>query len=154
MRAVPVPAPDTIRAAVAALARASGYAFEITDAPVEGTALWVAYARDHPFGSRYTAATGILGFRIPQNFPDACPEDSFFIQPADIKLSEPDPIRRSVDVHRAGANSDFLRGTGLAGNVLVFSWHLWNRVAWDRRKHTLMDHYTHCLRRFDAPEHD
>jgi hypothetical protein len=128
--------------------------FEVTRGPVNSTQLFVVYAAGHALPERYTASTGTLGFRVPATFPDAGPEDSFFLQPADLKLKLVDPSRNSCDVHRAGVNGDLLVGTELTGSVLVFSWHLWNKVPWDRRRHTLVDHYRHCLRRFDEPEHD
>jgi hypothetical protein len=150
-----VPAPDSIRKAVEELSKASGHLFQVTDAPVDGTALYVVYARDHSFPEQYSVRRGTLGFRVPQNIPDACPEDAFFIQPHQIKLKTPDPVRHSTDIHRAGATADFLKGTEIGTEpALVFSWHLWNKGIWNRNKHTLIDHYTHCLRRFDEPEHD
>ena len=110
---------------------------------------------DHPFRSEYTVPFGALGFRAPFNFPDAAPEDSFFIAPSEIKLIETDATRDSGDIHRAGRVDNYVAGSSL-GNipVLIFSWHLWDRVPWNRRKNTLFDHYAHCVRRFDQPEHD
>jgi len=150
-----VPAPDLIGEAVDNLSKASRHAFHVTDGPVAGTSLYVVYATDHPFRELYTLTQGTLGFRVPDNFPDACPEDSFFVQPHDVKLNAPDPVRKSIDLHRAGESPDFLKGTVLGErSALVFSWHLWNRRAWNTNTHTLLDHYTHCVRRFDEPEHD
>lgn len=151
-----MPAPDPIQRAVAELSKASGHSFEVSDSPVDGTKLHVVYAKDHPFRDLYTVERGAFGFRVPENYPDACPDDSFFIQPSDVKLKTSDTVRNSVDIHRAGVNGlEFLKGTELGAiPALVFSWHLWNTVAWNRSKHTLTDHYTHCLRRFDQPEHD
>jgi len=150
-----VPAPDHIVQAVHGFSEKVGYKFEVSDCPVEGTELYVVYAEAHPLPERYTVALGVLGFRVPRNIPDACPEDCFFIQPHDVKLKEADPVRNSKDINRASSNQDFLRGTKLGGTpALVFSWHLWDRRPWDRNRHTLIDHYDHCIRRFDQPEHD
>jgi hypothetical protein len=151
-----VAAPDRILRAVAELTRVAGEEFLVTDEPVEGTKLYAVYASAHPLSGRFTVQRGMLGFRVPETYPDAHPEDSFFIRPHDIKLREADPVRGSRDVHRAGVSGpDYLRGTSLGIDpVLAFSWHLWDRVAWNRNKHTLTDHYTHCLRRFEQPEHD
>lgn len=147
--------PDPLLAGISELSEESGHRFEITDNPVEGTDLYVVYVESHPFPASYTVASGVLGFRVPRNFPDACPEDAFFIQPHTVKLREPDTVRQSIDIHRASSNGDFLKGTKLGGEpALVFSWHIWNKVIWNRNRHTLVDHYTHCLRRFDSPEHD
>jgi hypothetical protein len=150
-----VPAPPEIESAVAELCESSGLTFRVSETEVVGTQLFVVYAPEHPFPERYTVSAGVLGFRVPRNFPDAGPEDSFFIQPHDVKLKVAEPVRGNADIHRAGVNNDFLKGMEL-GNApaLVFSWHLWDRSAWNRRKHRLVDHYTHCLRRFDHPEHD
>lgn len=149
-----MPAPDLVAAAVLDLSQKSGQEFVVSDTTVPGTALYVVYAVAHPFPAHYSLESGVLGFRVPQNFPDACPEDSFFLQPATVKLREADANRKSVDIHRASPDANFLNGTAIAGPALVFSWHLWNKVPWDRRKHTLFDHYTHTLRRFEQPEHD
>jgi hypothetical protein len=151
-----VAASDQIRREVADLSKASGHSFSISEDPVDGTKMYVVYTSDHPFRELYAVGHGVFGFRVPDNYPDACPEDSFFIQPADIKLKIPDATRNTVDIHRAGpAGLEYLRGISLgATEALVFSWHLWNRVAWDRNRHTLTDHYTHCIRRFEQPEHD
>jgi len=147
--------PAEIRSAVAALSEKSGHDFRVTDAPVEGTSLYVVYATAHPMPAHYTAETAMLGFRVPSNYPDACPEDSFFIQPITIKLKTADEKRNSTDIHRASVTDSFLKGSGLENAaVLLFSWHLWDRAPWDRRKHTLFDHYTHSIRRFEQPEHD
>lgn len=149
-------APEEIVKAVAELAEKSGHKFAVTAVPVDGTQLYVVYAADHPFPDRYTVVSGMLGFRVSSNLPDACPEDSFFLSPDTVKLKQPDPVRNSTDIHRASSTQGFLKGTELGdARVLVFSWHVWNRPgAWNRKKHTLMDHYTHCLRRFEEPEHD
>jgi len=150
-----VPAPDELTAAVAELSAQVGVDFKITDTLVTGTELFVVYADAHPLPTRYTVTSGTLGFRIPRNFPDAAPEDSFFVMPHDIKLAVIDPVRNSIDVHRASVSVEVLRGTELDGrSVLAFSWHLWERVTWQRRKHSLKDHYLQCLRRFEVPEHD
>lgn len=155
VKEVPVSAPEEILAAVAELSEQSGYQFKVTSVPVEGTDLYVVYAEGYPFPARYTLASGIFGFRVPRNFPNACPEDSFFIQPHDVKLKDLEPTRNSIEIHRASPSPDLLKGTELGGApALVFSWHIWNRGIWNRSKHTLVDHYTHCLRRFDEPEHD
>jgi hypothetical protein len=145
---------DDIVAAVADLTEKSGQQFRVTDAVVDNTDLYVVYASGHPFPARYTVESGILGFRVPRNFPDACPEDSFFVQPDTIRLKERDPVRNSYELNRTGSNRDFLKGTILGANpALVFSWHIWNNVPWNRRTHTLVDHYAHCLRRFEQEEH-
>lgn len=150
-----MPVPEQIAAAVRDLSERSGHVFVVSDAVVPGTMLYVVYAAEHPLPGHYTETVGVLGFRVPHNFPDACPEDSFFIQPATVKLREPDAVTKSNNVHRASPDPKFLNGTPIAGTpALVFSWHLWNKEPWDRRKHTLFDHYTHSLRRFEQPEHD
>jgi hypothetical protein len=151
----PVAAPDDLVEAVAELSNKSGHEFRISESPVEGTDMFVVYAVDHPLSAQYTVASGIFGFRVPRQFPNAGPEDSFFIQPHDVKLKQADPARNSTDVHRASSVPDFLKGTELGGSPgLAFSWHLWNTVPWNRNKHTLVDHYGHCVRRFEKPEHD
>ena len=128
----------------------------MTEQVVTGTAMHVVYANDHSIPERYTRRVVTIGFRVPSNFPEAAPEDCFFIQPSDVKLCSPDTERKSCDLNRASVNeSDFLKGTDLVSlSALVFSWHLWNKKAWDRRSHTLVDHYRHCLRRFEFQEHD
>ena len=144
---------DELLKAVEALSEKSGYRFQISDEPVPGTSLFVVHTDDHAFRPEYTVLRGILGFRAPSNFPDAAPEDSFFIAPAEVKLVRPDAVRNNIDLNRAGRTENFVSGSAL-GNipVLVFSWHLWDRVAWNRRTHTLVDHYAHCVRRFEHPE--
>lgn len=149
----PVPASEELARAVDDLSERSGHAFQISPQAVSGTNLYVVHTNDHEFRAAYTVERGILGFRVPGNFPDAGPEDSFFIAPADTKLRIADSVRNSMDVNRAGRAEGYVAGSAL-GNipVLVFSWHLWNAVAWNRKKHTLMDHYTHCIRRFEMAE--
>jgi hypothetical protein len=151
-----VTAPDHIRSAVARLSLAAGLEFQVTDEMVSGTEMYVVYAEDHPLPDRYNQAVGTLGFRVPRNLPDGQPEDSFFvITQMPLKLATADPTRNSTDVHRASVTTEFFKGTSLDGRpALVFSWHLWDRFPWNRGKHTLVDHYTHCVRRFDQPEHD
>ena len=150
-----MPAPKELVAAVEDLCAKTGEKFEVTEKVVDGTEMHVVYVRNHPLPSRYSSASATFGFRVPFRFPDACPEDTFFIFPHEIKLVEEDPIRKSKDIHRAGKADNVLKGTELADvPVLIFSWHLWNKVPWDRNKHTLVDHYQHCLRRFEQPEHD
>jgi hypothetical protein len=150
-----VAAPEELQRTVARLSQEAGLDFNVTDQVVRGTQLYVVYTQDHPFPAVYAVKMGTLGFRIPGTFPDAGPEDSFFIQPATTKLECPDPVRGSIDINRAGQDPNFLAGTLLETEpALVFSWHLWNTRPWDRRRHTLMDQYTHCLRRFEQPEHD
>jgi len=141
--------------AVEELSQKSGYPFQISAVPVPGTGLFVVHTPAHPFRSEYTVAQGALGFRTPFNFPDAGPEDSFFIIPCDVKLSTADPVRKSMDPNRASRAEKLVTGSTL-GNapVLLFSWHLWAKISWNRRVHTLVDHYTHCIRRFEQPEHD
>jgi len=151
---VPVAAPEEIETAVAALSESSGLEFRVTDVPVIGTNLYVVYARNHPLPEKYTVSSATLGFRVPGNFPDAGPEDSFFLQPDDIRLKEDDPVTHTRNLNRASSNQDFVRGTELEGAALVFSWHLWEKRPWSRSKNTLIDHYAHCVRRFDQPEHD
>lgn len=149
-----MPAPEHLVEAVASLAATSGYAFQISDRCVSGTQLYVVHAANHPFSAGYTVTIGTLGFRVAATFPDSEPEDSFFIAPADVKLRVPDSIRNSIDLNRAAVSADHVRGV-LDIPVLVFSWHLWNKPGkWDRRKHTLIDHYGHVIRRFEQPEHD
>lgn len=146
---------DAILAAVKDLSEKSGLDFSVTETVVEGTELYVVYATNHPFPDVYTVAAGVLGFRVPHNFPDAQPEDSFFIQPDTVKLKTADQKRNSVDIHRAAPDQNLLKGTPLgSGPALLFSWHIWNKVAWKRGKHTLADHYFHCVKRFEQPEHD
>ena len=141
--------------AVAELSARSGYAFQISLTPVPGTQLFVVYTQHHDYRPEYTIPSGGLGFRVPFNFPDAAPEDSFFITAFDTKLKVPDPVRKNTDLNRTGRADAHVTGSALGTvPVLVFSWHLWNAVPWDRRKHTLFDHYTHCIRRFEIAEHD
>lgn len=150
-----MPAPEELRAAVAELSAKSGHSFHASDQPVPGTNLYVVYALDHPFPPHYTADKGTFGFRAPGNYPDAGPEDSFFLLPASVKLRTADALRHTTDIHRASADPNHLQTViPVEGPALVFSWHLWNRVAWNRRKHTLIDHHAHCLRRFEQAEHD
>lgn len=150
-----VPAPAEIVAAVAELSIKSGHQFAITSVPVQGTDLYVVYATRHPLPDVYSMDAGTFGFRVPNTFPNAGPEDCFFLLPDSIKLKKPDKVRNSFDLNRATSTPNFFSGPELGGApALVFSWHLWNTVPWDRRKNTLVDHYGHCLRRFDGPEHD
>ena len=147
--------PNALATAVAQLRETAGEEFQVTEKAVEGTELHVVYVCDHPLPARYSNRIAMLGFRVPSRFPDACPEDSFFLVPCEIKLVEPDSARNSTDLNRAGRTEGVLKGTELPDTpVLLFSWHLWNSVPWDRNKHTLMDHYRHCLRRFEQNEHD
>lgn len=148
-----MPPSEELLKAVEALSEKSGYGFQISGEPVPGTSLFVVHTVDHPFRPEYTIPRGVLGFRAPFNFPDAAPEDSFFIAPVDLKLIRPDVTRNSIDLNRAARTENFVAGSAL-GNmpVLLFSWHLWDHVAWNRRTHTLVDHYTHCVRRFEQPE--
>ncbi len=146
---------NDLKEAIVELSRKSGYEFKITNETVQGTNLHIVYTTNHRFPEMYTAKDGVFGFRVPTTFPDAGPEDCFFIQSPDVKLSTPDTVRNSIDINRAGVTPEYLRGTELGDRpALVFSWHLWNQKPWDRFKHTLLDHYSHCLRRFDQPEHD
>lgn len=146
-------ASEELLRAVADLSERSGHAFEISPQVVPGTNLYVVHTNGHEFRPAYTVERGILGFRVPGSFPDAGPEDSFFIAPADTKLRGADAVRNSIDLNRAGRAEGYVAGS-VFGNmpVLVFSWHLWNAVPWNRHKHTLMDHYTHCIRRFEMAE--
>src|SRR5438046_2050972 len=89
MRVALVAAPDQIRRAVADLSKTSGHSFHVSDDPVDGTKMYVVYTNEHPFRETYSVEQGVFGFRVPDNYPDACPEDSFFIQPHDIKLKAP-----------------------------------------------------------------
>ena len=90
---------------------------------------------------------------MPGMYADASPEDAFFITPATITLVTPDPVRNSVELNRASSTPGFVPPSVFEGGpVLVFSWHLWDRSPWRPRTHTLIDHYTHCLRRFEQPE--
>lgn len=155
MKVAPVAAPDHLKEAVAELAKASGIQFQISDNVVTGTELHVVYATEHPLPDRYTAESATFGFRVPRNFPDAGPEDSFFLEGTGLTLKVADPKRNSTDIHRASGTVEILRGTELDGRTaLVFSWHVWEKSAWNRRKHTLIDHYNHCIRRFEEAEHD
>lgn len=151
----PVRPSDELLKAVGELTRKSGHPFEVSLEPVPGTSMFVIHTPDHAFRSEYTVTKGVLGFRAPSNFPDAAPEDSFFIMPIDVRLVRPDPVRNSTDLNRASRADSVVTGSDL-GNVpvLLFSWHLWNTAKWNRRTHTLVDHYTHCIRRFEQPEHD
>ncbi|MDB6019628.1 MAG: Prokaryotic family [Pedosphaera sp.] len=149
----PVPAPDHLIKAVAELARETEEPFRISDGVVLGTEMYLVTAANYQLPARYTRQVATLGFRVPSSFPDAGPEDSFFLWPADIKLTVADPIRNSNDINRAGVDPSIAKGI-LDGAVLSFSWHLWNKVPWERRKHTLVDHYRHVLRRFEMQEHD
>jgi hypothetical protein len=150
-----VPPSDDVLKAVADLGERSGYVFQISPEVVPGTNLFVVHTADHPFRPEYTVTKGVLGFRVPSNLPDAAPEDSFFIMPITIKLASPDPTRNSIDLNRASRADNFVLKSDLgAVPVLLFSWHLWDRAPWNRRIHTLVDHYNHCIRRFEQPEHD
>ncbi len=150
-----MPVPEALAAAIEALRTTTGENFQVTERPVDGTEMHVVYLRNHTLPTHYSSRNGLFGFRVPARFPDACPEDCFFLVPWDIKLAEQDPVRKSTDPNRAGKAENLLKGTELDDvPVLMFSWHLWNTVPWDRNKHTLMDHYRHCLRRFDQSEHD
>lgn len=145
--------PTTFANAVERLSEASGYKFLVT-APLPNTNLYVVYTENHPFPERYTVRQGGLGFRVPGNLPDAQPEDNFFITPPTIKLAVANPERNSIDINRASPTDGIIPSSILGGGqVLVFSWHIWDRVPWRPRTNTLIDHYTHCLRRFEAPEH-
>ena len=141
--------------AVAELSAKSGHEFQISPEPVPSTNLFVVHTLNHEYRPEYTIPSGPLGFRVPFNFPDAAPEDSFFITAVDTKLKIPDPVRKSTYLNRAGRAEGYVAGSAL-GNVpvLVFSWHLWNTIPWERHKHTLFDHYTHSIRRFEMREHD
>lgn len=146
---------NELLAAVQELSERSGYIFQISPQPVPNTNLFVVHTDTHPFRPEYTIPSGVLGFRVPFNFPDAAPEDCFFIAPTETKLAVADPVRNSFELNRTGHACNFVSGSVLGEMpVLVFSWHLWNRVQWNRRRHTLVDHYTHCIRRFELPEHD
>jgi hypothetical protein len=152
---VQVPPSEDLLKAVADLGERSGYVFQISPEVVPGTNLFVVHTEDHPFRREYTVTSGVLGFRVPSNFPDAAPEDSFFITPITIRLVKPDASRNSIDLNRASrADNLVLRSALDAAPVLLFSWHLWDRAPWNRRVHTLVDHYNHCIRRFEHPEHD
>lgn len=141
--------------AVNELSARSGHLFQISPEPVPGTSLFVVHTSAHEYRQEYTITSGGFGFRVPFNFPDAAPEDCFFITAVGVKLKVPDPVRKSSDLRRVGLSEGFVAGSVLGNvQVLIFSWHLWNKVPWERRKHTLFDHYTHCIRRFEQPEHD
>jgi len=146
---------ELLREAVAELSARSGLEFQISPEPVPDTNIFVVHTLNHEYRPEYTIASGPLGFRVPFNFPDAAPEDCFFITAVEAKLKIPDSVRGNADLHRVGRTDGYVAGSTL-GNipVLIFSWHLWNTVRWERRKHTLFDHYTHCIRRFEQPEHD
>lgn len=149
-------APAAIAEAVERLTASSGYTFRVSDDVVPGTQLYLVYTEAHDLPERYTVRQGGLGFRVPRNFPDAGPEDSFFITPVTIRLVVADPVRNATVLNRASETAAFLPPSILGGGpVLVFSWHLWDKpqTPWRPRTHTLMDHYTGCLRRFDHAEH-
>ena len=131
---------DLLVQAVAELSARSGHTFQISPEPVPGTSLFVVHADNHEYRPEYTITSGDLGFRVPFNFPDAAPEDCFFITAVNAKLKIADPVRKPIDLNRAGRSDGYVTGSVL-GNVpvLVFSWHLWNTVPWDRRKHKLFD---------------
>lgn len=150
-----MPVSEALRQAVEDLRARTGLDFQISDACVTGTSMHVVYVHNHDLPEQYTNSTGTLGFRVPANFPDTQPEDSFFLIPSNLQLREVEPKRNSAAINRAGVANDLVKDI-LPDNpsCLVFSWHLWDRVPWDRRKHTLVDHYTHCARRFEQPEHD
>ena len=146
---------EILKTAVEELSQRSGHKFLISEELVPGTSLFVVHTHNHPFRPDYTVPSSVLGFRVPSNFPDAAPEDSFFIAPTTIKLQVADPVRKSIDIPRAGAVVGHVVGSVLGQtSVLVFSWHLWDRRQWNRRTNTLIDHYTHSIRRFEQPEHD
>jgi hypothetical protein len=147
-----VPVPEPLVVAVRALSVETGLKWEIGDLPIAGTEMFVVFTKDHPFPERYTVRSGLLGYRVPANFPTASPEDSFFIQPIEIRLAAPDPVRNSTELNRASASPDLCKGV-IDGPVLVFSWHIWNAMKWERRQHKLSDHYHNALKRFEAPEH-
>jgi len=150
-----VPPSEELLKAVANLGEKSGHVFQISPEVVPGTNLFVVHTADHPFSQEYTVTSGPLGFRVPSNFPDAAPEDSFFITPVVIKLVKPDPVRNSIYLNRASRADNLVLKSDLgAAPVLLFSWHLWDRAPWNRRIHTLVDHYNHCILRFEQPEHD
>ena len=150
-----MPASEELVKAVADLGEKSGHIFQISPEVVPGTNLFVVHTVDHTFRPEYNVTKGVLGFRVPSNFPDAAPEDSFFILPDTVKLVIPDPTRKSIDLNRASRADNFVLQSELgAAPVLLFSWHLWDRALWNRRIHTLVDHYNHCIRRFEQPEHD
>ena len=152
---VQVPPFEDLLKAVADLGERSGYVFQISPEVVPDTNLFVVHTLDHPFRPEYTVTNGVLGFRVPSNFPDAAPEDSFFIMPFTVKLVNPEPTRNSIDLNRASRGDNLVLKSDLGtAPVLLFSWHLWDRVPWNRRIHTLADHYNHCIRRFEQPEHD
>lgn len=146
---------ELIVQAINELSARSGHAFHISPEPVPGTSLFVVHTDHHEFRPEYTITSGGLGFRVPFNFPDAGPEDNFFITAVDTKLRLADPVRNSIDLNRAGRTDGYVTGS-ILGNVpvLVFSWHLWNTMPWNRRNHCLFDHYTHSIRRFEMVEHD
>lgn len=139
---------------MAELRTATGLDWRLSEEPVTGTSLHVVYVTGHDMPERYDNATATMGFRVPANFPDANPEDAFFLAPATMQLKELELTRGTKAINRAGAAPGHCNGI-LPDNptCLVFSWHLWDRVPWDRRKNTLLDHYSHCLRRFEQPEH-
>ncbi|HWY70331.1 MAG TPA: hypothetical protein VNX88_16805 [Terriglobales bacterium] len=150
-----MPPSELLLQAVAELSARSGHVFHISPEPVPGTSLFVVHTENHEYRPEYTITSGPLGFRVPFNLPTAAPEDSFFIAAVDAKLRVPDPVRNSADLNRVGRAEGHVSGSRLGNaSVLVFSWHLWNTVPWDRRKHTLFDHYTHSIRRFERAEHD
>lgn len=150
-----MPPSDLLRNAVDDLTKRSGYEFHITEKTVAGTELYVVYTKLHPFSEAYDVQSGLLGFRVPAIFPEACPEDAFFIRPATVHLLKPDTLRNSTMLNRASSTPNVTTGTELGDEqVLMFSWHLWNRSPWNRKSNTLFDQYSHSIRRFEQPEHD
>ena len=148
-----MPPPSSLLDGLSELRAATGRDWQISQEPVPGTGLYVVHAA-HEFPKHYTVEVGQLGFRVPSNFPDAGPEDCFFISPAKVKLREANKNRGTSDIHRAGENPGYAGPIPGLESVLVFSWHLWNKTAWNRRKNRLSDHYFHCLRRFEQAEND
>ena len=93
---------DILLEAVKDLSAKSGCTFQISPTPVPGTQLFVVHTPQHEYRPEYTIPSGGLGFRVPFNFPDAAPEDSFFITAVDTKLKVPDSVRKSTDLNRVG----------------------------------------------------
>jgi hypothetical protein len=148
-----VPPTEALRRAVDELREQTSLDWQLSDGVVAGTSLHVVYVKDHDMPGHYGAPTATLGFRVPTNCPDGQPEDAFFLLPANLELRETEPTRSSKAINRAASTPNVLQGVFPDNpNCLVFSWHLWNTVPWDRRKNTLLDHYGHCLRRFEQPE--
>src|SRR5258706_13091045 len=98
----PVTASEELASAVADLSERSGHAFRISPQVGPGTNLYVVHTNDHEFRAAYTVERGVLGFRVPGNFPDGGPGDNFFVAPADTNMRDPDTVRNGTNQIRQG----------------------------------------------------